>query len=45
MVTRGGKVLSSARDLRSGDELELRLKDGSADVGVKQVRLKEDGGA
>lgn len=43
LVTRGSKIVSSAAQLQPGDELELRLKDGSADIGVKKVR--RDAGA
>ncbi len=42
LVTRGNRIVSSAVELRPGDELTLRLKDGVADVGVKKVKLDED---
>lgn len=39
LITRGNKLIASARELSSGDDLELRLKDGSADIRIQKVRL------
>ncbi len=45
LITRGEKIITSARDLKVGDNLNLRLKDGDADAKVENIRLSKDSDA
>ncbi len=45
LILRGSRIVRSASDLSPGDELEMRLKDGSANIGVNRVRLDGEPGA
>ncbi len=39
LITRGEQIITSAQDLKAGDKLNLRLKDGSADARVENVTI------
>ncbi len=45
LITRGEKIITSARDLKVGDNLNLRLKDGDAGAKVENIRLSKDSDA
>lgn len=42
LISHKGKIVRSARDLSPGEELELKLKDGSAELEVQKVNLNEE---
>lgn len=42
LITRGEQIITSAKNLKVGDKLNLRLKDGTADASVENVTLGKD---